>query len=733
MRFISKSLFIISIITLPLSLGGFLFFGNIVNAGNTELLSSEISGNGQFVIFTSPNKLIESDNNNLIDVYLRDATNNQIELISKGIDGQSGNRGSYFPSISNDGRYISFTSSASNLIEGDSNIAADVFLFDRSQGGLQRIGNGNSDAGISVVSNDGNIIAFRSTANNLTSASSAGVFLYNRVSSVMKQISRTQVDNQKGSLAMSGSGKQLAYLAPDTNSVVNAFLYDLATASVNRVSVGLNNSPANGSVDYVDISNNGNLVVWSSAANNIIAQDLNNRKDIFLYDLTANKSSRLIESFAEVGSDAINPRIAGDGSAVIFESKSDFTIGSGLTEQSMVYRLGLKDNVITRMSSNKGGNPDRLPAEFPSISDDGLLSTFLSSSDFSSLDIVSGQVNNNVMNFSGSPVEPLPISDQVATTGLFANLAVLVLLRPFLTSPNFLSGIQSGVSRLSDLGSTISSYQLYYYRYVLNFLSLIGLRKKRKVWGTVYDSNNKQPLDPAVVELIDKSGNVIERAITDLAGRFGFIAVSGNYKLRASKTNYVFPSKVHANDKDEFYENLYRGEPLTIKDKSTLINPNIPMDPTGFDWNQAAKQKLFNKHAGFTAAIEIISKMLFWFGFGFSIVNFFLHFNAWTIAAVIVYVVILIFKLIAVEHRLWGKLYISEQAPVRPVRLELAEFQMGVIMGKALTAPDGKFFLKSPQPGEFKLTIKYDGEKMVLWEGNVVVSKNCVYNEDIKL
>jgi hypothetical protein len=71
----------------------------------------------------------------------------------------------------------------------------------------------------------------------------------------------------------------------------------------------------------------------------------------------------------------------------------------------------------------------------------------------------------------------------------------------------------------------------------------LGLRKKRRPWGTVYDSVTKRPLDPAYVTLIDtETGKSVASAITDLDGRYGFLVAPGKYRITTQKTNYEFPS-----------------------------------------------------------------------------------------------------------------------------------------------------------------------------------------------
>src|SRR5581483_3636913 len=130
-------------------------------------------------------------------------------------------------------------------------------------------------------------------------------------------------------------------------------------------------------------------------------------------------------------------------------------------------------------------------------------------------------------------------------------------------------------------------------RTIYELLTFFGLRKKRRRWGTVYDSNDKQPLDPVMMELIDAdSGSILEQAITDLTGRFGFLDRVGKFLIRARKTHYQFPSTKITGQSDGVYDNLYHGEVIEVKESGDVLSPNVPMDPLAFDWNQKDKQRI---------------------------------------------------------------------------------------------------------------------------------------------
>ncbi len=149
-------------------------------------------------------------------------------------------------------------------------------------------------------------------------------------------------------------------------------------------------------------------------------------------------------------------------------------------------------------------------------------------------------------------------------------------------------------------------------------MGALGIRRKNRPWGTVYDSITKRPLDPVYVSLINiETNKEVGGVITDIDGRYGFLVLPGKYRIEVKKTNYISPSKTMAGKAfDEVYNDLYFGETLTIEKEGETITKNIPMDSLSFDWNEFAKTKMnvntFMKSRDITWAK--ISKFLFSIG-----------------------------------------------------------------------------------------------------------------------
>jgi Tol biopolymer transport system component len=143
-------------------------------AGNSDSSAPSISADGRFVAFQSyASDLVGGDTNGTIDVFVRDRKTGTTTRISVSSADAEGNSGSFLPSTSAEGRFVAFYSDASNLVGGDTNDAFDILVRDLRNHTTRRVstssagveGNGNSyDPAISA---EGRFVAFSSDASNL--------------------------------------------------------------------------------------------------------------------------------------------------------------------------------------------------------------------------------------------------------------------------------------------------------------------------------------------------------------------------------------------------------------------------------------------------------------------------------------------------------------------------------------------------------------------------------------
>jgi len=319
--------------------------------GNDSCGAPSISADGRFVAFCSyASSLVPDDTNGQLDVFVHDRLAGTTSRVSIASDGTQGNDRSLPPSISANGRFVAFPSSADNLVGGDTNGKHDIFVHDRQMGHTELVsiasegtlGNGASSSRPSI-SADGRFVAFYSPASNLVDGDTNGcrdVFVHDRQTGQTTRVSvtsdGTQVGGDSEMCAISASGRFVAfesrssYLVPgDTNSTDDVFVHDRQTGVTERVSVASDGTQGNSGSCYPSISGDGRFVSFSSYASNLVVGDTNNHRDVFIHDRNTAVTTRVSvasdgtqgESHSECSS------ISSDGRFVAFESYASNLVG----------------------------------------------------------------------------------------------------------------------------------------------------------------------------------------------------------------------------------------------------------------------------------------------------------------------------------------------------------------------------------------------------------------------
>jgi hypothetical protein len=133
-------------------------------------------------------------------------------------------------------------------------------------------------------------------------------------------------------------------------------------------------------------------------------------------------------------------------------------------------------------------------------------------------------------------------------------------------------------SLLPTLGFSIFEIPYYIMQLFLWFLNLLGVKKKGKPWGIVYDSVTKAPITRAVVRLFSQ-GKLVESRVTDVNGVFYMTPEEGIYTLIASKNGYRFPSTNIVGEHDGPRKNVYKGGPYEVKKDKDIVKLSVPLDP----------------------------------------------------------------------------------------------------------------------------------------------------------
>ncbi|GBE57999.1 protein TolB [bacterium BMS3Abin01] len=313
--------------------------------GNGHSYRPSISADGRYVAFDSAaSNLVAGDNNGIHDVFWKDTQTGDVVLVSVAEDGTQGNNGSYYPSISADGRYVAFHSHASNLVPDDMNGVTDVFVKDTRTGALTRVsvtasgGNGDNWSGDPSISADGRYVAFDSTAANLVqydTNAKLDIFVNDTSTGVTIRVSTNsaagQVYGHSYEPSISADGRYVVFhsraddLAPGGSpGTLDIFLKDTQTGSVTLLSTDFEGGPSDNDSWRASVSATGRYVAYTSYATDIVPGDTNRDEDVFVTDALTGNTTRVSTnaSGAQGNDDSDYASISQYGFYVAYESEA---------------------------------------------------------------------------------------------------------------------------------------------------------------------------------------------------------------------------------------------------------------------------------------------------------------------------------------------------------------------------------------------------------------------------
>ncbi|MFK8182418.1 MAG: DUF4114 domain-containing protein [Phormidesmis sp.] len=282
----------------------------VSEVGNGAATNADISADGRFVVFQSEADNLGGDDelddtNGVSDIFVRDRQLNTLERISVAIDTTQANAASSQADISADGRYIAFASDASNLVENDTNGTADIFVYDRETQRIERVSlasDGAESNGFSrapSISADGRYISYDSLATNLVAGDTnqkGDVFLFDRLTQATTRVSVSSEGEQSNNFSfnhgMSADGRYISYSSVatnlvdnDTNRVSDVFVFDRDNQTTTRLSVSAEGTQGNRESRESVLSADGRFVAFQSSADGLVDDDTNGRTDIFVAEL----------------------------------------------------------------------------------------------------------------------------------------------------------------------------------------------------------------------------------------------------------------------------------------------------------------------------------------------------------------------------------------------------------------------------------------------------------------
>jgi len=392
--------------------------------GNGNSATVEISGNGKFVLFESgASNLVGNDTNGVSDIFVRNIVTGKTSRVSVGGRNRQANGPSHSArGISYNGRYVVFESFATNLVKGDTNGTWDVFLRDRKAHKTYRMSvsssgkQGNGASADPVVSEDGRFVAWESSASNLvkndTNGSITDVFLRDRKARTTKLVSlssRGRHGNASSSdPVISGTGRYIAFeavasnlVAGDTNGSTDILLRDVKARRTTRMSVTSSGHQAKSGSYSAAITNDGRYVAFESFSN-LAGKDGNGVADVFLRDRVAGKTYRIsVSSSGRVGNGySSDAAISQNGRYVAFESAATNFVKNDTNAHVDVFLRDRSTGKTRCLSVTPRGHVGNAAASDPSLSDDGKVVDF----EAEASNLVPGDTNGHTDAFFRKPL-----------------------------------------------------------------------------------------------------------------------------------------------------------------------------------------------------------------------------------------------------------------------------------------------------------------------------------------
>jgi Tol biopolymer transport system component len=370
-----------------------------------------------------------------------------ITLESISTSRAQGNLYSYAIGISAQGRFVLFSSDATNLVAGDTNERSDAFVRDRLTGRTSRVSVSSSGAQAAAssdpfggshaggISANGRYVVFRSDAANLVAHDTnhvPDVFVRDLRTGKTRRASisssERQANGASGGPVISADGRYIAFMSSasnlvrhDTNGAADVFVRDRIAGTTVRVSISSRGRQGNAESEEPSITAHGRYIAFTSPASTLVARDTNGLADVFVHDRRTGSTRRVSvsnrgrqSSGSATGTGSNAPAISADGRYVAFHSDASNLV-SGDTNRA--FDIFVRDRAIgktRRVSVGQSGqqaNAESLGAA--AISADGRYVAFASLAS----NLVAGDANDVTDAFIRDRVRHTTILASVSTTG----------------------------------------------------------------------------------------------------------------------------------------------------------------------------------------------------------------------------------------------------------------------------------------------------------------------------
>jgi Tol biopolymer transport system component len=374
-----------------------------------------LSASGRYVAFESKaTNLSDAAQPGVTNIYLRDTKTGTITLVSRtdGSSGAGADGDSAAPAISPAGRYVAFESVADNLSPDDDNAVRNIFVRDTLANVTTLVSRGsdgtpaNGDSSHPSISANGSFVVFASTAANISpdnNDSFSNVYLRNMDTGEVTLLSRVVLgslsvpaDGNSYDPTIDRDGRRAAFTsdadnlsAKDNNAFTNVFVTDVQTRFTFAVSLPtggfLSQGPSDGNSFDGVISADGRYVAFVSYAANFVDEPIRTPTivDVFRRDIQASQTELVSRATGANGepafADSSHPSISGDGRFIAFQSSAG-NLSSEDTADADIFIRSMDESTTTLISRKSGatGEPANGSSEAPVLSRDGRVAAFSS-------------------------------------------------------------------------------------------------------------------------------------------------------------------------------------------------------------------------------------------------------------------------------------------------------------------------------------------------------------------
>jgi Tol biopolymer transport system component len=372
--------------------------------GNATSRFAAISGNSRYVVFhSSATNLVAGDANGTSDIFRHDLKKSKTILVTLDSGGLQANGPSTDPAVSGNGRWVTFESTATNLVAGDLGGKKDIFLRDESndvtiRASVNSIGiEANEHSHEPDVGDNGRRIVFETRATNLDvtdTNTTNDIYLFEKGSGTTTRVSLahdgSQLTGDSSFAALSDDGRFVTWINTHPGAVpgklsnrTDVFVREIDTGVMERASVGLGGADGDGNCNQPSLSADGRFVCFQSDSTNLVPGDTNGAYDVFVRDRLNGTTQRVSLAWdgSEANGSSSSADISADGRQVCFEAlASNLVLGdvNGIKDVFVRDCVAATTSLVSVTTGGGVGTGVSLCYRAASMSPDGRYVAFMS-------------------------------------------------------------------------------------------------------------------------------------------------------------------------------------------------------------------------------------------------------------------------------------------------------------------------------------------------------------------